>query len=228
MVTIWLSAAHKSIARTAFNRAVDERVVRRFPNHALAKSSRDRLENAAKSTSKLLKHTEIRREISLQTRAEINVSTVEEYKEALQGGAKFPPVVTFFDGIYYYLADGWHRTRRMSLRASRKFRPMFIRARGGRTTLCPWRKCDSWSASHERGQRRAVSMMLEDAEWAAWSDHEIARACKVSQPFVGKLAQLSPITLSVTMHLVHPLRCFVHRLRTANRESIQQGMAPKQ
>ncbi|MDN7451333.1 ParB N-terminal domain-containing protein [Burkholderia multivorans] len=62
-----------------------------------------------KSTSKLLKHTEIRREISLQTRAEINVSTVEEYKEALQGGAKFPPVVTFFDGIYYYLADGWHR-----------------------------------------------------------------------------------------------------------------------
>ncbi|MCO8642681.1 hypothetical protein KGP93_05120 [Burkholderia multivorans] len=40
-------AAHKSIARTAFNRAVDERVVRRFPNHALAKSSRDRLENAA-------------------------------------------------------------------------------------------------------------------------------------------------------------------------------------
>jgi hypothetical protein len=33
----------KTIARAAFKRAVDERVVREFPNHPLTKFSRDRL-----------------------------------------------------------------------------------------------------------------------------------------------------------------------------------------
>ncbi|MCA7960944.1 hypothetical protein LGM14_25915 [Burkholderia multivorans] len=56
-----------------------------------------------------LKQAEIRREISLQTRVGIDMATVEEYKEALLSGAEFPPIVVFFDKLYYYLADGWHR-----------------------------------------------------------------------------------------------------------------------
>nr|WP_244557034.1 hypothetical protein [Fulvimarina manganoxydans] len=38
-------------------------------------------------------------------------------------------------------------------------------------------------------KRRAVTRLLEDAEWAAWSDREIARRCGVSQPFVGSMRE---------------------------------------
>lgn len=41
--------AHKSVARGYFNRAVDERVVREFPNHPLTNFSRERLTNAAEA-----------------------------------------------------------------------------------------------------------------------------------------------------------------------------------
>ncbi|EJO51060.1 ParB-like protein [Burkholderia multivorans CF2] len=141
-----------------------------------------------KSTSKLLKHTEIRREISLQTRAEINVSTVEEYKEALQGGAKFPPVVTFFDGIYYYLADGWHRYEAyVAARVEEIPADVYKGTRRDAQLYALGANAIHGLRRTNEDKRRAVSMMLEDAEWAAWSDHEIARACKVSQPFVGKL-----------------------------------------
>jgi hypothetical protein len=34
-------------------------------------------------------------------------------------------------------------------------------------------------------KRRAVLMLLEDEEWAAWSDREIARRCAVSADLVG-------------------------------------------
>jgi hypothetical protein len=36
-------------------------------------------------------------------------------------------------------------------------------------------------------KRRAVETLLADAEWAAWSDNQIAKACGVSDHFVGAL-----------------------------------------
>lgn len=35
-------------------------------------------------------------------------------------------------------------------------------------------------------KRRAVLTLLNDLEWAKWSDREIARACGVTHPFVAK------------------------------------------
>lgn len=36
-------------------------------------------------------------------------------------------------------------------------------------------------------KRRAVTRLLDDPEWAAWSDREIATRCGVTHPFVSKL-----------------------------------------
>jgi hypothetical protein len=36
-------------------------------------------------------------------------------------------------------------------------------------------------------KRRAVMALLNDAEWAKWSDREIARRCAVGAPLVGRL-----------------------------------------
>ncbi|MDF3116316.1 ParB N-terminal domain-containing protein [Burkholderia semiarida] len=141
-----------------------------------------------KPKSKLLKQAEIRREIPLQTRAGINMSTVEEYKEALQGGATFPRVVTFFDGVYYYLADGWHRYEAyVAARIDEIPSDVYEGSRRDAQLYALGANAVHGLRRTNEDKRRAVALMLDDEEWSHWSDHEIARSCKVSQPFVGKV-----------------------------------------
>lgn len=51
----------------------------------------------------------IRTDGGTQPRAQIDMATVAEYAEDMAREAAFPPVVVFFDGEYYWLADGFHR-----------------------------------------------------------------------------------------------------------------------
>ena len=53
----------------------------------------------------------IRLDGGTQPRAELRLDTINEYAEAMKAGAKFPPVVVFYDGTEYWLADGFHRLR---------------------------------------------------------------------------------------------------------------------
>lgn len=45
----------------------------------------------------------------LQPRARIDEPTWRDYTEALNEGARFPPVTVFYDGATFLLADGFHR-----------------------------------------------------------------------------------------------------------------------
>jgi len=53
----------------------------------------------------------IRLDGGTQPRAELRLDTISDYAEAMKGGAQFPPVVAFYDGTDYWLADGFHRLR---------------------------------------------------------------------------------------------------------------------
>jgi hypothetical protein len=44
-----------------------------------------------------------------QPRDHINVEVAEWYKALIEDGREFPPVMVFFDGQSYWLADGFHR-----------------------------------------------------------------------------------------------------------------------
>lgn len=44
-----------------------------------------------------------------QTRVATNDEAVSSYAESMKQGVEFPPIVLFFDGAKYYLADGFHR-----------------------------------------------------------------------------------------------------------------------
>jgi hypothetical protein len=64
-----------------------------------------------------------------------------------------------------------------------------VRRAPGRTA-----RCDPAQRRRQRGlrrtnadKRRAVLMLLEDEEWSAWADREIARRCAVSDRFVNGL-----------------------------------------
>lgn len=123
-----------------------------------------------------------------QSRAKLNDDVVAEYAEAYKAGAKFPPVTVFFDGKDRWLADGFHR--------------YFAAKQAGKTeileNITPGTKRDailfSLGANGTHGlnrtnadKRNAVTTMLADSEWAAWSNVAVAKACSVSEGFVRSL-----------------------------------------
>lgn len=130
----------------------------------------------------------IRTDGGTQPRDSINPSVVDDYTEAMVSGATFPPVTVFYDGEKYWLSDGFHRVS-----AARKAGLDSINAevkQGTRREAI----LHSVGANADHGlrrtnadKRRAVMVLLNDNEWAQWSDRHIARICAVSQPFVSSL-----------------------------------------
>lgn len=129
-----------------------------------------------------------------QPREAINEEVVVEYAEALQNGAIFPPVVVFYDGAKYWLADGFHRYA-----AHKVIHRTDIEAdiqQGTRRDAILY----SVGANADHGlrrtnadKRRAVMALLNDDEWSQWSDSEIGRRCKVHHSTVAKYrAEISP------------------------------------
>lgn len=130
----------------------------------------------------------IRIDRGTQSRVAINQETVDDYARFMEDGAKFPPITVFFDGVEYYLADGFHRYF-----ANRKLKRDGIDADILKGTL---REAilHSLKANKAHGlrptiedKRKTVKTMLTDNEWKNWSDREIARHCGVSHVFVAKM-----------------------------------------
>ena len=123
-----------------------------------------------------------------QSRACLQDSTVDEYAEAMDDGAEFPPILVFYDGEKYWLADGFHRVA-----AAKKLEWGEIAAtiRSGTCRDAVLYSVGA-NATHglrrtNRDKRRSVLTLLGDEEWSCWSDREIARRCGVSTPFASKL-----------------------------------------
>lgn len=138
----------------------------------------------------------IRTDGGTQPRAGLNEDVAQEYADAINGpnAWPFPPVVVFFDGDNYWLADGFHR-----IEAARRYChreklapisiPCDIRQGSQRDAILY-----SVGANAEHGlrrtnadKRRAVLRLLQDAEWSQWSNREIARRCKVDEKTVRNL-----------------------------------------
>ncbi|MGR3279302.1 hypothetical protein ACSYAD_30005 [Acaryochloris marina NIES-2412] len=126
----------------------------------------------------------------IQPRQQLSQKVVAEYAEAMTQGATFPPVIVFYDGSKFWLADGFHRIAAkqangdLEILSERKFgsrREAVLFAAGANATHGLRRT--------NADKRRVVARLLKDPEWCQMSDNAIAHQCGVSQPFVGKLRQ---------------------------------------
>lgn len=134
--------------------------------------------------------SKIRIDGDTQGRTEINYDVVTTYAEKMREGIVFPPVVAYFDGANYWLADGFHRYHGHKANASKDIE---VDVKEGTQRDA---QLYSFGANDDHGlqrtvqeKRRAVLRMLDDFEWSELSDREIARICKVSHPFVSKLRE---------------------------------------
>lgn len=122
-----------------------------------------------------------------QSRATLNQHVVDDYAEAIQAGATFPPIVVFYDGKKHWLADGFHRFHAYQ-KAGREKVAADVRQGTRRDAIL-----HSVGANETHGlrrtnddKRRAVLTLLGDAEWSKWSDNDIRQKCHVSLAFVQK------------------------------------------
>ena len=128
----------------------------------------------------------------LQSRVEIDEAAVSEYAENIEAGDKFPPVLAFFDGIHYYLTDGYHRyhAHKRAGRAGIEVEVVNGTFRDAVFHATSVNSKHGMRRSHA-DKRKAVMTLLEDFEWESMSSSEIARHCGVSVAFVSNLRNAS-------------------------------------
>lgn len=122
-----------------------------------------------------------------QPRAAISEATVSEYAEQMDA-KPFPPPDVFFDGVDYWLADGFHRYF-----AAKRLEKSHLTVAVHTGTK---REAVLFSVGANAGhglqrtnadKRKAVMTLINDDEWGKWSGHEIARRCGVSHTFANEL-----------------------------------------
>lgn len=123
-----------------------------------------------------------------QSRVAINETTVNDYVELMVNGIEFPPVTVFYDGNDYWLADGFHRVTAAIIAEVQEISVNIIEGTKRDAVLysvgC---NADHGLRRTNADKRRAVEMLLGDAEWSAWSNYKIAEKCVVSEFLVRSL-----------------------------------------
>ncbi len=131
-----------------------------------------------------------------QSRVSLNEAAVADYAEHIRAGGDLPPVVVFSDGSDHWLADGFHRFHAYS-QAGKASIPADVRngARRDAVLYAAGANAEHGLRRTNEDKRRAVQMLLDDAECAKWSDRQIAKHCGVTQPFVSGIRKPKVITV---------------------------------
>ena len=131
---------------------------------------------------------DVRLDGGTQPRVGIDVDTVATYADLLLDGVKLPPVVVFYDGASYWLADGFHRVHAFGklattlidadVRQGTKRDAVLYSVGANATHGKPRTNLD---------KRRSVQTLLSDEEWSQKSDRWIAEKACVNQSTVTRL-----------------------------------------
>jgi ParB-like chromosome segregation protein Spo0J len=136
-----------------------------------------------------LKISQIKTNGGTQSRKKINNKKVIDYAELMKEGVVFKPVVVFFDGKTYWLADGFHRVSAYKSNGVLEIevevkegsqRDAFIYAIGANN--------DGRGLSMTPQENRDnIIILIQDKEWGKWSDEHIAKIVGVSRVTVYRI-----------------------------------------
>lgn len=145
----------------------------------------------------LLPLDKIRTDGGTQPRVGIDFDAVGDYSDAMSNGVVFPPVVVFYDGSEYWLADGFHRCK-AAFGIGRD--EIACDVKQGTREDAQWY---SFSANKTNGLRRtnddkqrAVKAALMHPQGAGKSDGQIASHVGVSVITVGRWRDKLGLTIT--------------------------------
>lgn len=130
---------------------------------------------------------DIRLDRALQPRAHMNEDIISEYAELIADGTEFPPITVYFDSVYYWLADGYHRYFAHKSAAQTEIECDIVNGTRRDAILFSSGVNEHGLRRTNEDRRKAVMNLLDDMEWAEWSDRKIAEICKVSHVTVGRI-----------------------------------------
>jgi hypothetical protein len=138
---------------------------------------------------------DIREDGGTQTRAALDEATIERYAQQMRDGEIFVPVDVYFDGESYWLADGFHRLAASRLAEIEEI-DCLVHEGSSRAAIL-----HAVGANNNHGlprsnldKRHAIAKLLRDEEWVKWSDHAIAKACRVDHKTVGVVRKSLALT----------------------------------
>jgi hypothetical protein len=129
-----------------------------------------------------------------QSRVELHQETVDDYAEILRSDGQLPSVTVFYDDVDLWLADGFHRyhAHRAAEATDIDCDVHFGTQRDAILYSVRANVAHGLRRTNE-DKRKAVMTLLDDAEWATWSQEKIAKACGVSTGFVSKLVNATSL-----------------------------------
>lgn len=130
---------------------------------------------------------DIRLDRALQPRTHMNEDIIAEYSELIADGAEFPPVTVYFDSVYYWLADGYHRYFAHKSAAQTEIECEVVNGTRRDAILFSSGVNEHGLRRTNEDRRKAVMNLLDDMEWSEWSDRKIADICHVSHVTVGRV-----------------------------------------
>jgi hypothetical protein len=135
-----------------------------------------------------LELSKVRLDGGTQPRAALRTDVIDEYTESMKAGTQFDPVIVYFDGTDYWLADGFHRIA--AARRAFPDQPIEAEVREGSLADAQWY---SYGANKTHGLRRtnedkerAVRNALQHPKAEKLSNGELANHCGVSNETVRK------------------------------------------
>lgn|SRR5581483_2496667 len=116
----------------------------------------------------------------------VEETTVQEYAAAIKSGAKFPPIVVFWDGKTLWPADGFHRGAAHIRLGSTEIATIVRRGTRRDAILFGLSANGSHGLRYStEDKRNAIRMVLSDPESVGLSDRQIALLCGVDHKTVG-------------------------------------------
>ena len=149
------------------------------------------------SDRQLLPLHKIRIDGGTQMRDAFNQEMINDIAIAVRNGETVPDAVVFFDGITYWLADGFHRFHGYK-QAEKGSMPCEVRQGNQRDAILYAAGANSAHGQRRSAQdkRKSVEAMLNDEEWAGKSDNWIAQTCRVGPHLVADVRRLRAQTSS--------------------------------
>lgn len=153
----------------------------------LASREHETMTLASGNDNKMLAIAQIRRDGQTQPRQGMNEDVVTDYVAALADNVRFPAVDVMFDGVDYWLFDGFHRVE-SHLRSGRT--EIEVKVHHGTLEQAQWR---SYAANQSHGLRRstadkerAIRAALQHKAAQGMSDNALAKHLGVSDKTVTK------------------------------------------